>query len=77
MSDQETSLPKKKRNYWPIHAENARLDSIALSLDILHLTELAEAALLDDDAEEAQRLVALILKKTQRMREILDPFTHE
>jgi hypothetical protein len=57
--------------YWPQHAEDARMDAIALLL-VFHPLQLSlEAAILRDDKLEALRLNLAIDKKWRRAVRLL------
>jgi hypothetical protein len=57
--------------YWPQHAEDARMDAIALLLDLHPLQLSLEAAILRDDKLEALRLNLAIDKKWRRAVRLL------
>jgi hypothetical protein len=57
--------------YWPQHAENLRMDAIALTLDIDHLQLRLEQANLHGDAVEVARLNLSINQKNRRIRRLL------
>jgi hypothetical protein len=59
------------RKYWPQHAEDARMDAIALTLDIDHLQARLQNANEDGDRKEVARLNLAINKKNRRIRHLL------
>jgi hypothetical protein len=59
------------RKYWPLHAEDARIDALALLDDIRFLQLRLEEAILRDDKLEALRLNLAINKKRMRASHLL------
>ena len=56
-----------ERKYWPQHAENARMDIIALALDMGYLQVQLYEALSRENLNEAARLNFVIDKKRRRI----------